>query len=133
MNGYLLDTNICIYYIKGKYDLDRKIGILDDDSIFISEITLAELKFGVENSHFPDKNRVVLQDFLSGIQILPIFDSLDIFAKEKTRLRREGMPVDDFDLLIGASAVANDMVLVTNNIKHFERIDGIIIKDWTIE
>ncbi|KOR31828.1 DNA-binding protein, partial [Achromatium sp. WMS3] len=77
MNGYLLDTNICIYYIKGKYNLDKKFDTVDDNFLFISEITLAELKFGVENSAFPNKNRTVLQDFLSGIQILPIFNALD--------------------------------------------------------
>lgn len=131
MNGYLLDTNICIYYIKGKYDLDKKFDAIDDSLLFISEITLAELKFGVENSALPDKNRAVLQDFLSGVQILPIFDSLDVFAKEKARLRKLGTPVDDFDLFIGASAIANNMVLVTNNAKPFEKIDGIVIENWT--
>ena len=50
MNGYLLDTNICIYYIKGLYNLDKKFDAVDEDLLFISEITLAELKFGVENS-----------------------------------------------------------------------------------
>lgn len=133
MNGYLLDTNICIYYIKGKYDLDRKFAAVGDDMLFISEITLAELKFGVEKSAFPDKNRATLQDFLSGVQILPIFDALDIFAREKARLQKRGTPVDDFDLLIGSSAVANDMVLVTNNPKHFERIEGVIVENWTID
>ena len=99
MNGYLLDTNICIYYMKGLYNLDKKFDAVDDNYLFISEITLAELKFGVENSAFPDKNRAVLQEFLSGVQILPIFDSLDVFAKEKARLRKSGTPVDDFDSL----------------------------------
>ena len=132
MNGYLLDTNICIYYIKGNYDLDKKIDAIDDNAIFISEITLAELKFGVENSAFPDKNRAVLRDFLSGVQILPIFDALDVFAKEKARLRKSGTPVDDFDLFIGASAVVSEMILVTNNTKHFARMDGIVIENWTI-
>ena len=132
MNGYLLDTNICIYYIKGKFNLDKKFDAVDENSLFISEITLAELKFGVENSAFPDSNRTVLQNFLSGIQVLPIFDSLDIFAKEKARLRKSGTPVDDFDLLIGACAIVNNMVLVTNNAKHFKRLDGIVIENWTI-
>ncbi len=131
MNGYLLDTNICIYYIKGKYNLDKKFDTVDDNFLFISEITLAELKFGVENSAFPNKNRTVLQDFLSGIQILPIFNALDVFAKEKARLRKSGTPIDDFDLLIGASAIANDMVLVTNNPNHFIRLNGIVIENWT--
>ena len=88
MNGYLLDTNICIYYIKGKYDLDQKFDAVDDQSLFISEITLAELKFGVENSAYPDKNKAVLQHFLSGVQILPIFDSLDIYiCKRKSQVK----------------------------------------------
>jgi len=130
VNGYLLDTNICIYYLRGKYNLDQKFDAAGDQSLFISEITLAELKFGVENSAFPDKNRRVLQHFLSGVQILPIFGSLDIYAKEKVRLRKLGTPVDDFDLFIGASAVAYNMVLVTNNAKHFERIKGIVIENW---
>ncbi len=131
MNGFLLDTNICIYYIKGKYELDKKFAKVESDFLFISEITLAELKFGVENSTHPDKNREVLEHFLSGVQILPIYNSLDVYAKEKSRLRKLGRPVDDFDLLIGASAISNNMVLVTNNIKHFERLENIAIEDWT--
>ena len=101
--------------------------------MFISEITLAELKFGVENSLNRNKNKQVLEDFLSGVQLLPIYDSLDIFAKEKARLRKRGTPVDDFDLLIGASAVANDLILVTHNVKHFDRIKGITIENWAQE
>ena len=133
MNGYLLDTNICIYYIKGKYELDKKFESVEAYSLFISEITLAELKFGVENSANPVKNREVLMNFLSGVQILPIYDSLDVYAREKARLRKLGKPVDDFDLLIGASAISNEMVLATNNVKHFERMEQIVIEDWTQE
>lgn len=133
MNGFLIDTNICIYYIKGRYKLDKKFGEAGRDSLFISEITLAELKFGVENSLNRNKNKQVLEDFLSGVQLLPIYDSLDIFAKEKARLRKRGTPVDDFDLLIGASAVANDLILVTHNVKHFDRIKGITIENWAQE
>ncbi len=74
-----------------------------------------------------------LKKFLTGVQILPIFDSLDVYANEKARLRKAGQPIDDFDLLIGTSAIANDLVLVTNNIKHFERLNDIKIEDWTNE
>lgn len=131
MNGFLLDTNICIYYIKGQFRLFEKFESIEPEALFISEITLAELKFGVENSINSNKNRIVLENFLSGVQILPIFDSLDIYAKEKSRLRKRGKPIDDFDLLIGASAIANDMVLVTNNVKHFDRMEDLNIEDWT--
>ncbi len=128
---YLLDTNICIYYIKGKYKLKEKFKSVDPGSLFISEITLAELKFGIANSQSPNKNSESLKKFLTGVQILPIFDSLDVYANEKARLRKAGQPIDDFDLLIGASAMANDLVLVTNNTKHFKRLNDIKIEDWT--
>ena len=127
----MIDTNICIYYMKGRYGLDSKFNSVDVDSLYISEITLAELKYGVANSASPERNSLVLSNFLSGIQILPIFDGLDTFANEKARLRKEGRPVDDFDLLIGSSAIANDLTLVTNNEKHFDRLTGIKMINWT--
>jgi tRNA(fMet)-specific endonuclease VapC len=117
--------------MKGRFDLNTKINSLATSSIFISEITLAELKFGVANSSAPDQNKVALDNFVSGIQVLPIFDALDIYAAEKSRLRKMGQPVDDFDLLIGASAIANELILVTNNEKHFDRLEGIEMENWT--
>ncbi len=94
-------------------------------------MTLAELKFGVEKSERPEKNRKVLDNFLSGVQILPIFHSLDLYAKEKARLQKEGTPIDDFDLLIGVTAVFHKLTMVTNNTNHFRRIKGIKLEDWT--
>ena len=131
MKRYLLDTNICIYFIKGKYDLDKKIEKIDSENCFISEVTLAELKFGVENSEKKEKNQKVLDNFLSGITIIPIYNSLDIYAKEKARLRKAGMVIDDFDLLIGSTAIAHKITLVTNNSAHFKRLKGIETEDWT--
>ena len=131
MKKYLIDTNIAIYYLKGKFNLDEKFENVSADNCFISEITLAELKFGVENSARPDKNRKVLADFLSGIKVLPIFYCLDLYAKEKARLRKAGIPIDDFDLLIGVTAVTHGFTMVTNNTAHFKRITGIVLEDWT--
>lgn len=133
MNLYLLDTNICIYYIKGLHDLKSKFQEVDPENCFISEITLAELKFGVAKSQAKEKNQKALENFLSGIQILPIFPALDIYAEEKARLQKSGKIIDDFDLLIGATAVSFDLVMVTNNTNHFNRIKDIKLEDWTIE
>ena len=130
MKKYLLDTNICIYFIKGKFDLKERFLSIDRESRFISEITLAELKFGVQNSEVPSKNRKALDNFLTGVQILPIFNALDLYAVEKARLRKKGQPIDDFDLLIGVSAIANGMIMVTNNESHFKRINEIQIENW---
>ena len=116
--------------MKGLYDLKNKFQKVGQDNCFISEITLAELKFGIENSQAKEKNTIALANFLTGVIIIPIFPSLDIYAKEKARLRKAGLPVDDFDLLIGATAIANGLTLVTNNTDHLGRMQGIKIEDW---
>ncbi len=131
MKKYLIDTNTCIYYIKGKFELNKKFEKADPDNCFISEITLAELKFGVENSEKKEKNQKALDNFLTGVKIVPIFHSLDLYAKEKTRLRKSGTPLDDFDILIGVTSVTHNLTMVTNNTDHFKRIKGITLEDWT--
>lgn len=134
MNQYLLDTNICIYFIKGLHDLKSKFEKVGPENCFISEITLAELRFGVANSRAQKKNQQALDNFLSGIQLLPIFPAIDTYATEKARLRKSGEVIDDFDLLIPTpvgTAVAFDLIMVTNNTTHFERIKDIKLEDWT--
>lgn len=131
MKKYLIDTNTCIYFIKGKYDLKDKFELAAPENCFISEITLAELKFGVANSEKKEKNQKALDNFLSGMKIVPIYHSLDLYASEKARLRKAGTPVDDFDILIGVTSITHNLIMVTNNSEHFKRLKGIIIEDWT--
>ena len=131
MKKYLLDTNICIYFLKGQFDLNKKIEEIGEENCLLSEITVAELKFGVENSVQKEKNRKNNDAFQAKFKILPVFPALDIYAKEKSRLKTKGKIVDDFDLLIGATAIHNNLTLVTRNVKDFNRLDGIIIEDWT--
>jgi len=131
MMRYLLDSNICIFYMKGLFNLDKKMEQVGENNCYISEITLAELKYGVANSESKKKNKAALDNFMKGIKIVPIFNSLDTYAKEKARLRKAGKIIDDFDLLIGATSISNDMILVTNNIKHFGRLKNIKVEDWT--
>ena len=83
---YLLDTNICIYYMKGLYNLDDKIEQIGSKNCYISEITLAELKFGIANSKKKKQNKDVLDNFINEIKIIPIYSFLDLYAIEKTRL-----------------------------------------------
>ncbi|MBP7803057.1 MAG: type II toxin-antitoxin system VapC family toxin [Saprospiraceae bacterium] len=130
MKKYLLDTNIAIFYMKGKYNLDERFGNITPGNLFISEITLAELKYGVENSEHSEKNRKVLDLFLTGVKILPIFHALDLYAKEKVRLQKAGTRIDDFDLLIGTTAITHNLVMVSNNTSHFKIIKGIKLEDW---
>jgi tRNA(fMet)-specific endonuclease VapC len=116
--------------MKGMYGLDKKLKSINAENCYISEITLAELKFGVENSKNPEKNNLALLDFLAEIQVLPIFEAIDFYAKEKARLRKIGRTIDDFDLLIGSTAVKLNLTMVTNNVAHFENISNIKLENW---
>lgn len=130
--NYLLDTNICAFYLRGKYDVDQSIDRVGWNHCYISEITVLELKMGVELSKQRDgvDRSPQLNLFLSDIQILPINDAIDIAAQEKIRLRLSGTPCDDnFDLLIACTAMANDMVCVTDNTKDFHRFKNIKLEN----
>lgn len=131
--GYLLDTNICVFYLRGKYNIDKAISRVGLENCFISEITLLELMFGVELSMQRDgiDRNASLKLFLNDINILPIIDAIDIAAHEKVRLRLAGTPCEDnFDLLIGCTAIANDLICVTDNTKDFRRFQNIQLENW---
>ncbi len=131
MNRFLLDTNICIYFNKKLHGVGERMLTEGLENCFISEITFAELLFGVENSVNVKRNMESLDTFMIDIQLIPISGCLKVFASEKARLRSIGKPLPDFDLLIGATAIAHNMTLVTNNTKHFQRLNGIKLADWT--
>ena len=96
MKKYLLDTNICIFFLKGQYELNKKITDLGEENCFISEITVAELKYGIENSKTIEAMRVIVEAFIPKFAIIPIYNSLNIYAKEKASLRKQGLLIDDF-------------------------------------
>ena len=127
---YLLDTNICIHYFKGQFKIKEKIEQIGFKKFAISEITLAELIYGAEKSERKDKNIKVVEDFSEKITIIPIFESIRIYGKEKARLKTKGTIISDLDLFIGATAIVNDMTLVTRNVKEFKRMENIKIKNW---
>ena len=135
MSGYLLDTNICIFHLRGKFAIDKKIDSVGLDKCAISEITVAELKYGAtlgKKMNVQSRNQN-LDAFLNNIKILPIYDAIDLYAEEKSRLRLAGTPADDdFDLLIGCTSIVNDLTPVTDNIDDFKRINGIKIENWIV-
>ncbi len=128
---YLLDTSICVFFLRGKLNLDKKIKEKGRENCYISEITVFELRYGAENSDDPVKSHRAVDKFVSGLTIIPIFGCERRYVKEKVRLRRLGTPIhDEFDLLIGVTAVEHKLILVTDNVSDFERIDGIEIENW---
>jgi tRNA(fMet)-specific endonuclease VapC len=133
LKNYLLDTSICVFFLRGKLKLDEIIQKKGIENCFISEITVAELRFGAENSDNPNKSNKAVDAFVNGISVLPIYGAINQYAKEKVRLRKIGKPMnDEFDLLIWCTAVENKLILVTDNIKDFENIKGIKIENWFI-
>ncbi len=128
---YLLDTSICVFFLRGKLDMDAHIREKGRENCFISEITVAELRYGAENSDSPVKSHKAVDSFLAGLSIIPIYGSIRRYAKEKVRLRKSGNPMhDEFDLMIGVTAIENKLTLVTDNVKDFERLKGIKIENW---
>ncbi len=128
---YLLDTDICIFFLKGKHNIKDKILQAGIENCYISEITVAELKYGAEKSENFSKHSKEVERMEELFTVVPIYNSLDFFAKEKVRLQQEGNLIPDFDLLIGATSISNDLVLVSNNQKHLRRISNIKLENWT--
>lgn len=132
---YLLDTNICIYVIKKKpVDVLKTLKTKSKKDIYVSSITIAELEYGVAKSQFPEKNKIALIEFLSIFNILP-FDDADAaeFGMIKTDLEKKGRIIGPMDLLIAGQAKSKKLILVTNNIKEFERVEGLKIENWVKE
>ncbi len=128
---YLLDTNTVIYFLNGKFRIKDKIKEVGLSNCAISEITVAELFYGAEKSDFPDKNIKTINNLIENITIIPAFDAIQIYGKEKARLSKIGRLISDFDLLIGSTAIANELIIVTRNTSEFERLEGIKLEDWT--
>ena len=132
--GYLLDTNICVHFLRGEHRLNEKFAALGLAQCFVSEITIAELLFGAANSApvWQARQQQQVTEFreLFAEQVLPIAPTLEIFADQKATLRRSGRPIDDFDILIGSTALAHGLILVTRNTRHFANIANLALENW---
>jgi len=132
MMRYLLDTSICVCFLRGKLNFNQFVDKQWRECCCISEVTVLELRYGAENSNNPQKHNYAVDVFLSGLKIIPIAKSVDVYAKEKVRLRKTGKPLhDEFDLIIGTTAIASNLTLITDNVKHFQNLEGIIIENWS--
>lgn len=130
MKKYLLDTNICIFCMCGMFEMNRKIATAGINNCYLSEITVAELYYGAENSKNPKKTMRQAEEFIGLFNVIPLSDSLHTFGKEKAYLTSIGRKIENFDMSIGATALQHKMVMVTDNINHLGRIRGIEIENW---
>lgn len=131
---YLLDSNICIHFLKNDIKVVKKLREVGFGNCFLSEITILELLYGVANSvsNKKEQNKLKLEQFEEsfGDRVLPIRPIFDTFALHKTQLRKLGKPISDFDLLIGSTALVNKQILVSRNVNEMKRIDGLEIENW---
>lgn len=128
---YLLDSNICIYFLRGKKGVDSIIERIGWENCCISQMTFAELMYGAECSQNVKRNKQEVISFCDDIFILGIDDDvIREYARQKAILRRKGTPIDDIDILIGCTAIVNDCVMVTENVKHIGKLENITIENW---
>jgi len=130
MKKFLLDSDTCISFIRGNQNVKESIALVNSENCFISEITVAELRFGAERCSRREREHGVVDLFCEKFMVLPISKVIRRFATEKARLWGIGQKLADFDLLIGATAVYHGLVLVTNNTKHFERMQSLQMENW---
>ena len=128
MQKYLIDSDILIYFLKGEKEVVEKLSRIPIDDLYTSRINYTELIYGAYNSVRVEKNLKIIVSFLDNFKILE-FDknSSLIFAKEKARLKKNGNIIADMDLMIASIAIQNDCTLITNNFKHFERVQNLQI------
>jgi tRNA(fMet)-specific endonuclease VapC len=132
---YLLDTNICIALIRQKpAALLQQLTSHEPGEVGISAITLAELVHGARKSAQSEHNMSALQQFLLPLELAD-FDQQAALAYGKIRaeLERDGQLIGSMDMLIAAHAMGLDAILVTNNMREFQRIDGLALEDWITE
>lgn len=132
--SYLLDTNSCIYLFRGQFDLQRKISQVGISSCYLSEITLAEPLYGVENSdaNRRSKNKENLEWLAAAFagRMMLTGPSFHEYAQQKAALKRIGRTVGEFDLLIGSTAIVHGFTLATRNTKDFASMSGIQLENW---
>ncbi len=132
---YMLDTNICIFLIRKKSDkVLKKLKEHDPEDVCISAVTYAELVHGVEKSSAVEKNRALLTQLLSCIEVLD-FDSkaADEYGSIRADLENKGYPIGPLDTMIAGHARSLSYVLVTNNTREFKRVENLVVEDWATE
>ena len=130
MAKYLLDTCVCISMFRNEGNVRDNLLKFGTQNCFISEITIAELYFDLAKAGNKKRKLNDIYEVQKLFRVLPAFTSYREYGEIRHSLEHTGLRVDQFDLLIGATALHHKMTLVTSNEKHFERIKGIEITNW---
>jgi len=128
---YVLDTNTLIYFFKGLGDVSKHMLAQSPSELAIPTVVLFELEVGIAKSTSPRKRKSQLQEITALVNVLP-FGTAESksTAQIRVKLEKQGLPIGPYDVLIAATALANNMILVTHNQKEFGRIESLKIEDW---
>ena len=131
MLKYLLDTNIVIYTMKNRPQRVKKRFQQHHGQMGISTVTIGELVFGAEHSQQAERNLADLEALAARLEVLP-FDNQAAyhFGQIRAALYRTGQPIGPYDMMIAGQARAAGLKLVTNNVKEFERVPGLLLENW---
>ena len=128
---YVLDTNTLIYFFKGIGNVKRQLLSLPPNEIGVPTIVLFELEVGIAKSSSPRKRTAQLKDFIDLVNVIPFGEAeAKCAAQIRAKLEKRGLPIGPYDVLIAACAKANNLKLVTHNLKEFKRIEGLRLEDW---
>lgn len=128
---YLLDTNICVYWLKGNRQVEQKVLAAGIDAVALPFITVSELYYGAYKSQRMEANLQLVRSLTEQLTVLESDETIsEQFGELKAGLEKNGMIIDDADLYIAACAKVHGLTLVTNNTKHFKRIKGLKLENW---
>lgn len=131
MLKYMLDTNIIIYTINNRPSHIKALFKQHEDQICISSITLGELVFGAEHSAQVERNLRDIAAMVARLEVLPYENKAAYqFGQIRADLYRTGQPIGPYDMMIAGHARATGLILVTNNIKEFVRVPGLLLENW---
>ena len=128
---FVLDTNTLIYFFKGIGNVKNRLLSVPPSEIALPAIVLFELEFGIAKSASPRKRIRQLKDFTALVNVIPFgLAEARTAAQIRAKLEKKGIPIGPYDVLIAACAKANNLILVTHNLKEFKRIEGLQLEDW---
>ena len=131
---YLLDTNICIYFIKNVYpNLTQKLFSMNPSDLMISSVTVFELEYGAAKSEWGERTRQKLMMFLAPFTILPFTADDAVYAGAiRAQLEKQGMKIGPYDVQLAGQAISRNLTFVTHNTGEFSRVPNLRLEDWII-
>lgn len=133
MLKYMLDTNIVIYTMKNKPASVKEAFVKHYGQMSISSITMMELAYGAEKSANPEHNLKVLEGFSARLEVLPYGDEAAVHTGQlRAQQAKAGKPIGPYDQMIAGHARSEGLILVSNNLKEFERVDGLRLENWVV-